>query len=187
MALALTFSKPNLLESQLVGTDGVVYYTTRTTRGFRGRKVTTIPAASGTVGTIDWRQRRFIIDGGQCEWSAAPEKCSWGDNSYALKYQNSAKGLVVTRNSQAVPKLADSTETLLNAPSVKYTAQPTNQGAKDPATITFPHELRDEVERMFVLMAILRIETMREDVASCKAESDHEQKRNCVAHAGRIR
>ncbi|KAJ6594856.1 hypothetical protein B0H19DRAFT_1057074 [Mycena capillaripes] len=161
MALALTFNKPKLLESQLVGADGVAYYTTRTTRGFRGRKTTTITAKGGIVGAINWRECRFIIDGVQREWSVAPEKCSWGEASYALKYHNSATELVATRNSPTVKNPGDSTETLLNGAAVRYyTACPATENC---VTITFPSELRDEVERMFVLMAILRIETVRKD------------------------
>lgn len=34
----------------------------------------------------------------------------------------------------------------------------------EPATITFPPELQDAEEKMFVLMAILQTETMRLDV-----------------------
>lgn len=68
MSLALTFVDQNLLDSPLVGGEGAVHYTTSTTSGFRGRKVTTIMAASGLVGVINWREKKFVINGVQREW-----------------------------------------------------------------------------------------------------------------------
>jgi hypothetical protein len=65
----LTFVDKKLVDSSLVGPNGAVYYTTTTTHGFRGRKITTIMAGSGLVGAINWREKTFIINGVQRKWS----------------------------------------------------------------------------------------------------------------------
>lgn len=68
MSIALTFVDKQLLRTALVGAEGAVHYTTSTTSGFLGRKVTTINAASGLVGVINWREKTFNINGVQREW-----------------------------------------------------------------------------------------------------------------------
>lgn len=67
MSTALTFVEKKLLESPVIA-DGTVHYTTSTTTGFRGRKITTITAASGLVGMINWREKTFVINGVQRKW-----------------------------------------------------------------------------------------------------------------------
>lgn len=68
MSIALTFTDRDLLHCALVGAEGAAHYTTSTTRGVLGRKHTTITAASGLVGTIDWRADLFDINGVQRKW-----------------------------------------------------------------------------------------------------------------------
>jgi hypothetical protein len=68
MSTAFTFANKDILKSALVSSDGAEHYTTSTTSGFRGRKVTTVSAASGLVGSIDWRGKLFSINGMQRKW-----------------------------------------------------------------------------------------------------------------------
>jgi hypothetical protein len=66
---SLIFTQKNLLESTLVDSSGALHYTTATTTGLHGRKVTTITGAS-TVGEINWREKTFAI-GDVCRgWDA---------------------------------------------------------------------------------------------------------------------
>jgi hypothetical protein len=68
MSTALTFVTEELLNTTIVAPDGGVHYTTTTTDGWLGRKVTTVSATSGLVGFIDWREKVFIINGVQQKW-----------------------------------------------------------------------------------------------------------------------
>lgn len=66
MTSALTFVKHNLLDSSVVGPDGSTQYTLTTVNGkLLNRKTTTITAASGLVGIIQWREKHFSINGVQ--------------------------------------------------------------------------------------------------------------------------
>lgn len=60
--------RDELLDSALVGADGAVHYRVSTTQGFFRRKVTTMLAASGVVGVINWREKLFIIDDVERTW-----------------------------------------------------------------------------------------------------------------------
>lgn len=123
MSIALTFIDKDLLKSTLVGAEGAVQYTTSTTSGFRGRKVTTITAASGLVGTINWRAKTFDINGVERGWHDLKSKSggifssyvllvlvgesnlmldglserewNWGNRPYLLKYHDSQRELLV--------------------------------------------------------------------------------------------
>ena len=74
MAIALTFTSKKILESALVSPDGAVHYTTQTTHGLLERKATTITAASGVVGVINWRDKVFVLDGLQRAWGDLKSK-----------------------------------------------------------------------------------------------------------------
>jgi hypothetical protein len=79
MTLALTFENTkDLLNSTLVGDDGALHFTTRTTRvPIRGRKLTTITSASGTTaGAIDWVGKTFILDSMPRKWETLRSKRS---------------------------------------------------------------------------------------------------------------
>jgi hypothetical protein len=84
MSIALTFVDKKLLESAVIGPEGVVHYTLDTTSGFLGRKISTITAASGLVGIINWREKLFIINGVQQEWEDLEEKTGGLFSSYAI-------------------------------------------------------------------------------------------------------
>jgi hypothetical protein len=73
MSIPLTFVDKKLLETSAVGPDGAVHYNLTTTRGFRGRKITTITAASGLVGYINWREKVFVINGVEEAWNHLKE------------------------------------------------------------------------------------------------------------------
>ncbi|KAJ7676184.1 hypothetical protein B0H17DRAFT_1238342 [Mycena rosella] len=162
MSIALTFGDKQLLQSPVVGPDGAVHYTTSTTRGFRGRKVTTIMATSGAVGTINWREKSFVINGVQRGWGdlksrsegifSSEREWNWANRPYSLKYNRSEKELLAT------PKLGNMTG------SVRFTPyQPHLLHDNEHAVIYFPHQMQDEAERMFLLMAILETEIHRQD------------------------
>lgn len=84
MSIALTFVDKKLLESAVIGPEGVVHYTLDTASGFLGRKISTITAASGLVGIINWREKLFIINGVQQEWEDLEEKTGVLFSSYAI-------------------------------------------------------------------------------------------------------
>ncbi|KAJ7144123.1 hypothetical protein C8R44DRAFT_846097 [Mycena epipterygia] len=162
MSIALTFVDQNLLDSPVVGAEGAVYYTTSTTSGFRGRKVTTIMAASGLVGVINWREKKFIINGVQRDWDdlesrsggifSSEREWNWGNRPYNLKYHDSHKELLAT------PNFGNA------AGTVRFTTYRSHLlHSNEPAVIYFPHQMQDELERMFLLMAILHTEIHRQD------------------------
>ncbi|KAJ7144124.1 hypothetical protein C8R44DRAFT_973794 [Mycena epipterygia] len=164
MSIALTFVDQKLLDSPLVGAEGAVYYTTSTTSGFRGRKVTTIMATSGLVGVINWREKMFIINGVQHDWDdlksrsggifSSERDWNWGNRPYNLKYHDSHKELLATPNFGSA------------AGTVRFTTyRPHLLHGNEPAVIYFPHQMQDELERMFLLMAILQTEMHRQDNA----------------------
>ncbi|KAJ7055513.1 hypothetical protein C8F01DRAFT_1158487 [Mycena amicta] len=168
MALLLTFTASKLLESSLIGSDGVIHYSIKTTRGLRGRKVTTATSSTGSrvVGSINWRERTFTIEGVQQAWSSQPQECTWGEEfAFVLRYRNALTELVATRATKVNPDSEDTS----SIPGIKFT----RAGAKSnpPATITFPSQISDERERMVALLAILRMETMRQDQGA-RAESN---------------
>ena len=86
MSIALTFVDKNLLESPIVGSDGAVHYTTSTTHGVLHRKVTTIMAASGLVGTINWRDESFVINGVQRGWDSLRSRSGGIFSSCAFQF-----------------------------------------------------------------------------------------------------
>ncbi|KAJ7796944.1 hypothetical protein B0H14DRAFT_3494293 [Mycena olivaceomarginata] len=141
---SLIFTQKNLLESTLVDSSGALHYTTATTTGLRGRKVTTITGAS-TVGEINWHEKTFVIGDVEREWK-------WDKHVYTPTYVNTYKELLATPTSS--PTLTP----------VRFTAPSTHLlHPWEPATITFPPQLRDVQENLFVLMAILQTETMQTD------------------------
>ncbi|KAJ7448610.1 hypothetical protein B0H11DRAFT_2080020, partial [Mycena galericulata] len=164
MSFALTFVESQLLKSTLIGTDGTVYYTTSTSSGFLlGRKVTTITAASGLVGTIDWRQKVFTIDGVKREWHglksrtggilSSKREWNWGKRPYTLKHRDSNMELLATPSSGNAGGI------------IRFTTYRSHFFRdNEPAAISFPHQMQDEVERMFLLMVILKTEIHRQDV-----------------------
>ncbi|KAJ7773973.1 hypothetical protein B0H16DRAFT_1763528 [Mycena metata] len=162
MSTALTFTDKKLVDSTLVAPDGAVHYTTSTDKGFMGRKTTTISAASGLVGLINWRKKVFVINGVQQSWEDLKQRSNgifsserewhWGSRSYKLKFQNSNKELLATPTFSGV------------AGTVRFTTfQPHLFHQNQHAAIHFPHEIQDEIERMFLLMAILQMEIHRQD------------------------
>ncbi|KAJ7141945.1 hypothetical protein C8R43DRAFT_1238318 [Mycena crocata] len=163
MSLPLTFTDKKLLQSPLVGPESAVHYTTTTTKGMRGRKVTTIMATSGVVGVIDWREKVFSINGVQRKWEDLKKRSNgifsserewiWDRWSYKLKYHHHNKELLATPSSGDV------------AGTVRFTTyEPHLFHENERAAINFPHHIHDPAERMFLLMAILQTEIHRQDV-----------------------
>ncbi|KAJ7141633.1 hypothetical protein C8R46DRAFT_1046849 [Mycena filopes] len=149
MTLPLTFTGKKLVDTTIVGPDGGVYYTTSTTHdGCLGRKLTTINAASGLVGLINWREKVFIINGVQQkerEWH-------WDNRAYKLNWRNSQKELVAT------PTFSSA------AGPVRFTEFKSHLfHDHEPAAIHFPQQMRDEIERMFLLMVILQMEMHKQE------------------------
>ncbi|KAJ6545483.1 hypothetical protein B0H19DRAFT_999202 [Mycena capillaripes] len=162
MATPLTFVDKKLLDTAVVGPEGAVCYTTTTTSGFRGRKITTITAASGLLGFINWREKVFVINGVQREWDDLKERSggifsserewNWGNRPYKLKYHDSDKELLATPTTGNV------------AGTVRFTTFHSHLFHDDErAVIYFPHQMQDENERMFLMMAILQTEIHRQD------------------------
>ncbi|KAJ7853302.1 hypothetical protein B0H14DRAFT_3654752 [Mycena olivaceomarginata] len=158
---SLIFTQKNLLESTLVDSSGALHYTTGTTTGLCGRKVTTITGASA-VGEINWREKTFAIRDVCRGWDAlrsrvgvasgSEREWKWDKHVYTLTYVNAYKELLATPTSG--PTLTP----------VRFTAASTHLlHPWEPATITFSPQLRDVQENLFVLMAILQTETMQTD------------------------
>ncbi|KAF7328172.1 hypothetical protein MVEN_02574800 [Mycena venus] len=171
MATALTFVDKKLLETPVVGPEGAVYYTTTTTNGhFRGRKITTITAASGLVGFINWRENIFIINGVQRKWDdlksrsngifSSEREWNWGKRPFKLKYHDSHKELLAT------PTVGSVADTVRFKPYEAHLL-----AHNEPAAVYFPDQMQDEVERMFLLMAILQTEIHRQDMAKQSDEA----------------
>ncbi|KAJ7056435.1 hypothetical protein C8F01DRAFT_369925 [Mycena amicta] len=160
----LTFSNKKLVDSSLIGEDGGVYYTTSSTKGaIRGRKVTTIRAASGLVGMIDWRKKVFVINGVEKRFGDVRSggfltnwrgrRWQWSNKMYKVKFQHMQKEILATSED-------------MRSSTVRFTAyEPHLLSKTEQATIQFPHEMQDEIERMFVLMAILQTEMHKQDAS----------------------
>ncbi|KAJ7169272.1 hypothetical protein C8R43DRAFT_121539 [Mycena crocata] len=171
--LTLTFINMTLLESALVETDGEVnhvHYNTSTTAGreFSGRKVTTIMASSGLMGVIDWRGKFFKINGvrrARRDLKSRPggiissdRRWRWDPSgeAYTFSYDqsHSPKELLATPDSgsqSGIVRLTTATRHLFRA--------------DEPAVLEFPVDMQDDVERMFLLMVILKTEMRRQDAA----------------------
>ncbi|KAJ7247150.1 hypothetical protein B0H12DRAFT_1072991 [Mycena haematopus] len=163
MSIALTFVDKKLLDTAVVAPDGAVHYTTTTTHGILGRKLTTISAASGLAGSIDWREKVFVINGVQKEWKhlsshaggllSSEHDWNWGNRPFKLKYHDSHKELLAT---PLVGNVAD---------TVRFTTYHSHMfHDNERAVIYFPYQMQDEIERMFLLMAILQTEMHRQDL-----------------------
>ncbi|KAJ7748386.1 hypothetical protein B0H16DRAFT_1725571 [Mycena metata] len=161
-ALPLTFVDRKLIDTPVVGPDGAVFYTLTSTHGFRGRKVTTIMAASGLVGIINWREDHFIINGVERKWDqirarsggifSSEREWNWDGRPYTLKYHHSNKELLATPNFNSV------------AGTVRFTTYDTHLfHENERAVLYLPSQMQDEIERMFLLMAILQTEMHRQD------------------------
>ncbi|KAJ6470887.1 hypothetical protein C8R45DRAFT_1014858 [Mycena sanguinolenta] len=168
MTTVLTFIDKKLLDTPVVGDEGAVHYTTSTTKGLMGRKVTTITAASGLVGYINWREKIFVINGLEWSWSQLRSRSSgffeplyqwqWGDKSYKLEYHDMHRSLLATPSSGNV------------ADTVRFTPyHPHLMRDNEKAIIHFPNQVQDEAERMFLLMAILQTDIHRQDAAAAAA------------------
>ncbi|KAJ6603266.1 hypothetical protein DFH09DRAFT_1124094 [Mycena vulgaris] len=164
MSTALTFENKDVLASPIVDAANTVHYMTTTTRGFVRRKITTVMAASNLVGLIDWREKTFTINGVQRKWEdmktrsggvfSSEREWSWTpDRPFKFKYNHSQTELLATPTSGDVSSAVRFTvrkEHLFHAPK--------------PAVIQFPPDLRDETERMYLLLVILKTETQRQEV-----------------------
>ncbi|KAJ6559482.1 hypothetical protein DFH09DRAFT_1316791 [Mycena vulgaris] len=158
MSSPLTFVSEKLLESAVVGADGTVHYRTSTMRGFARRKTTTVTAASGLVGSIDWRAKTFSIGvhtntnkNNQITIHLRERDWSWAGQTYKFKYHHSHTELLAT------PTSGDAT-------AVRFTVYQSHLVHADvPASIRFPEDMPDETARMFVLLAILQMELHRLD------------------------
>ncbi|KAF7367068.1 hypothetical protein MSAN_00966200 [Mycena sanguinolenta] len=151
MSTALTFIDRKILDSPVIGPEGAVHYTTSTTHGFRGRKVTTITAASGLWSWNKVRSRSMGFFNPSYEWN-------WGKRSYQLKYHDSHKTLLAT------PTSGNTADTVQFRPYNPHLLRDNER-----AIIFFPHQMQDEVERMFLLMAILQTDIRRQDAARAAA------------------
>ncbi|KAJ7218407.1 hypothetical protein GGX14DRAFT_560749 [Mycena pura] len=163
MAIALTFTSKKILESALVSPEGAVHYTTQTTHGLLALepKATTITAASGVVGVINWHDKVFVLNGVQRAWGdlkskpgglfSSEREWNWGDRPYTLKYHGHPhKELRATPNFNG-------------AGTVRFTPYQAHLlHTNEPAVIHLPSKMQDETERMFLLMVILQTETRRQ-------------------------
>jgi hypothetical protein len=91
---SLIFTQKNLLESTVVDSSGALHYTTTTTTGLRGRKVTTITGANA-VGEINWRDQTFAI-GDVCRgWDALRSRVGVGSGGCVLMFFKCCSKLII--------------------------------------------------------------------------------------------
>ncbi|KAK7038565.1 hypothetical protein R3P38DRAFT_2906548 [Favolaschia claudopus] len=162
MTLALTFADKKLLDTAVIGPDGAVHYTTTTTSGLRGRKITTVGAASGIIGFINWRDKTFVINGVPRSWDdlksrsgglfSSEREWNWANRPFKLQYHDSHQELLAT---PLAGNIADTVRFTTSHPHLFHD--------NDRAMIYFPYQMQDEIERMFILMAVLHTETHRQD------------------------
>ncbi|KAF8198823.1 hypothetical protein K438DRAFT_1966790 [Mycena galopus ATCC 62051] len=165
MTTPLTFTDKNFLETAVVGPEGAVHYTTTTTSGFLGRKVTTISSASGLGGCINWRDEAFAINGVVREWDSikthlgglfsSEYQWKWGPRPFKLEFQDSHNEIIAT------PTVGNISDT------VRFSAYHSHfLEDSERAVIHFPNHMQDEMEKMFLLMAILQTEIHRQDTVT---------------------
>ncbi|KAF8142892.1 hypothetical protein K438DRAFT_1877144 [Mycena galopus ATCC 62051] len=165
MTLALKFLTKHLLESAIIGPDDAVHYHTTSTRGFGGRKTTTITAASGLqfVGVINWREHTFEINGVKRRWdeirthlNKSAYEWYWDTigKPYRLEYDESFKELLAT------PTTDDPASVVRFVPFHHHLF---HLHETERAHIYFPESMQDEQERIFLLMVILQTDTERQD------------------------
>ncbi|KAJ7762153.1 hypothetical protein B0H16DRAFT_1688269 [Mycena metata] len=170
MSVALTFTDKKIIDTALVDPTGAVHYTTSTISGLMGRKMTTISAASGLVGFINWREKVFVIKGVRQSWEDLKHRSNgifsgerewhWAGRSYKLKFHNAHKELLATPTFSGV------------AGTVRFTAyKPHLLHESQRAVIYFPYEMQDEIERTFLLMAILQMEMHQQDQENAAASA----------------
>ncbi|KAJ7437220.1 hypothetical protein B0H11DRAFT_631636 [Mycena galericulata] len=162
MSIPLTFVDKDIIRTPVAGPDGAVHYTITTTKGMLGRKVTTVTAASGLVGVLNWRDHTFNINGFQRDIDSLRDRTggifnserewNWDNRPFRLKYHNMQKELLVTPNFEYNPGIARFT------PFHRHLLSD-NQ----PAVLYLPYQMQDEFEKMFLLLAILHTEIHRQD------------------------
>ncbi|KAJ7055787.1 hypothetical protein C8F01DRAFT_1373308 [Mycena amicta] len=172
-----TFTSKKLVDCALAGPDSGVYYSTSSTTGaIRGRKITTIRGASGLVGMIDWKRKTFSING--VEKSFDDEKpfddvCSggfltnwrgrswqWTDKSFKVESQHMQKEILATSDD-------------MGSGVVRFASyEPHLISKNEAATIRFPYEMQDEIDRLLVLMAILQPEMHEQDIRKSAESAD---------------
>ncbi|KAJ7436437.1 hypothetical protein FB451DRAFT_1454764 [Mycena latifolia] len=134
MSIALTFSDKELLASPVMGPR---------------RRL-------GLVGIINWRDKTFTLNGVERKWDelksrsdgifSSEREWNWANRPYKL---NRPEGDAEFRKRSGRCALHDVPSALLHE--------------SQRAVLYFPHERQDESERMFLLMAILHMDTTRED------------------------
>ncbi|KAK7000307.1 hypothetical protein R3P38DRAFT_3057883 [Favolaschia claudopus] len=173
----LTFNNDrDLLNSSLLGPDGRTACYTISTAFHRKpfhlvqrRHITTITSvSSGLAASIDWEEKAFVINGVRRRWDDVRVKdsrtrffCTWADfPTYKLEYHNHSKELTATPAT--------------GGPAVQFTGyhpKPFHLGTTNPASISFPPQMQDEVEKMFLLTSIVYTDVKRLDAARAAARA----------------
>ncbi|KAL1743716.1 hypothetical protein HDZ31DRAFT_64789 [Schizophyllum fasciatum] len=164
MPSSLTFSSKDILNSLVIMDNGSTAFTTHSTKGFRGRKVTSLTGGGAERAVINWRQRTITI-GKQSKsldflkrpargWWSSARTWQWGAASYELHYSSwewtaSSSGTVVAR-------------------FYPYHSRVFHQS--DPATLLFMHDL-PPFEATFLLVAFIYMEMRRQDKQRSSAAS----------------
>ncbi|KAK7056146.1 hypothetical protein R3P38DRAFT_3170819 [Favolaschia claudopus] len=149
MSLPLTFADKKLLETSLIGPDNMIYYTTSTTKSCSGRKLTTVVAASGVVGLINWREKTFSLNGAVRKWDELKRKSA--GMCHSDREWNWEELLATPLNGTV-------------ADTVRFTTHRQHLlHDNERAVLYFPYHMQDELERMFLLLAILYMDVHRQD------------------------
>ncbi|KAF8128838.1 hypothetical protein K438DRAFT_1789316 [Mycena galopus ATCC 62051] len=140
MTIPLQFVDEKLLETVVVGPEGAVHYTLTTPRVPRPQ----IHHHRGCERHFRTRE----LAGEDHDWN-------WGPRPFKLKHHDSRKELLTT------PLVGDPGDMLHFTTYYRHLLH-----ENERANIYFRHQMRDESERMFLLMAILQTEIHRLDIIS---------------------
>ncbi|KAJ7455785.1 hypothetical protein FB451DRAFT_1277423 [Mycena latifolia] len=145
-SIYMRFDNKDILNSGLRLEDGTVEYTTSTKKGWLGmrRAPTEVRISAGLCGSIDWEGRTFTIDGVQRPWSAlkthvtrTKSEWAWSETRYIVRTP---------------------------AEELEWIARPTlgwvdvarfETWDKNTPTISLSSELRDETEKIFMLLVLI--------------------------------
>ncbi|KAJ7292169.1 hypothetical protein C8J57DRAFT_1458668, partial [Mycena rebaudengoi] len=155
MALDLTFNSKDFLNSHLTSGHSNAY-TTSTSRGMRGLKITQLASGffPGTAGRIDWRDKSFEIAGRTQKikrisssggWFSLSRDWKWGAHTYTLKY--SRKGWTA--------------KTSMGEVAHYNSYKPHLFRSSDHAAIQISPAIQDQHEIVFLILVMLYSETKR--------------------------
>ncbi|KAK6967096.1 hypothetical protein R3P38DRAFT_837317 [Favolaschia claudopus] len=168
---SFTFDSERITKSAILSARGnrSVHYTSNTSKNLFARQCTTVEDATGTIrGAIDWKERTFEImgEGGKKEsvdllkrkdpsqtFATSTRFWRWSSQGeeYKVRYSNSTSTWIVTvlSTGELVSELTSTIERVFKSNTLP--------------TWNISRDVRNETERLFILMVLLYSETKRLD------------------------